>query len=493
MRLAVRHSAVYGLGTVLAKGLGFLMLPLYTHYLSPRDYGVLEMLDLTMTLIGMFLNMGITAALLRYYNIHKSTSERHKLVATAFLFVIGTGLATLLIAALLARPITTALFSAAVPSIYFLISFSSSTLGYITNVPNAYLQAKESSGMLVVADTLMLFGILLLNVYFIAIAQIGLVGVLLSPLLVGAIRACVFAWVTLREVGLKISMPRLREMVIFGAPLIFSNMAMFTLNFSDRFFLQHFQSLQTVGIYAVGYKFGFLLNVIAIQPFSTMWQARMYLIEDRPGREKIFCRLFVFFSLTLIVGALALSLFGSEIITLMVDSRFTASKTVVPIIALAYVVYGIGYFLQAGLLMALRTRLIGALSAIAALANLGLNWALVPHFGMAGAAWSTVLGFLVIGIGTCYFSWNAFATHLGVDRVLKALFIAGALYFVSLALPVSMLGALILKGTLLVLFPVLLRAIHLLSGEELASLESVRQGAVSYTGRLLRLRGAENV
>jgi O-antigen/teichoic acid export membrane protein len=88
--------------------------------------------------------------------------------------------------------------------------------------------------------------------------------------LAGSIRAFVFAWGTIREVGLEISMPRLREMVIFGAPLIFSNLAIFTLNFSDRFFLQHFQSLQAVGIYAVGYKFGFLLNVIAIQPFSTM-------------------------------------------------------------------------------------------------------------------------------------------------------------------------------------------------------------------------------
>src|SRR5689334_13203728 len=115
MRVAVRHSFVYGMGTVLAKALGFIMLPLYTHYLSPRDYGILEILDLTMTLIGMFLNMGITAALLRYYNIHKSSSERHKVVATAFLFVIGTGVAAWLLAALFARPITAALFTAAVP------------------------------------------------------------------------------------------------------------------------------------------------------------------------------------------------------------------------------------------------------------------------------------------------------------------------------------------------------------------------------------------
>src|SRR5271156_1388145 len=64
---AVRHSVVYGIGGVLTKAVSFLLLPFYTHYLIPRDYGVLEILDLSMSLLAMFLNMGIMAAMLRYY------------------------------------------------------------------------------------------------------------------------------------------------------------------------------------------------------------------------------------------------------------------------------------------------------------------------------------------------------------------------------------------------------------------------------------------
>ena len=363
MRTAVRHSMVYGLGTVLAKAIGFLMLPLYTHYLSPRDYGILEILDMTISLIGMFLNMGITAALLRYYNTCDIPAERRKVVSTAFLFVIGTGVVAWLIAALLARPVTSLLFSAAVPATYFLISFSSFTLGYITNVPNAYMQAREASGTLVLTDTFTLLLMLALNVYFVAFAQIGLVGILLSPLLAGSIKATLFAWWTIRDVGFGFSGAWLREMVVFGAPLIFSNLALFTLNFSDRFFLQHYQSLAAVGIYAVGYKFGYLLNVAIAQPFYVMWQARMYVIQGRPGCDGIMSRMFIFYSFLLVFGALALSLLRGEIVDLMVDARFSASQGVIPIVALAYVVFGVGYFLQAGLLLALRTRTIAALSA----------------------------------------------------------------------------------------------------------------------------------
>ena len=62
---AIRHSFVYGIGSFLGKVFVLLLLPLYTHYLSPRDYGVFEVLELSMSLLGMFLGMGVTAALLR--------------------------------------------------------------------------------------------------------------------------------------------------------------------------------------------------------------------------------------------------------------------------------------------------------------------------------------------------------------------------------------------------------------------------------------------
>src|SRR5689334_11004381 len=94
VQTAVRHGAVYGVGNMLIKVLGFVMLPFYTHYLNPRDYGVLEILDLSMSMLGMFLNMGMTAALLRCYTAASGAEEKRKAVSTAFLFVAATGLFT---------------------------------------------------------------------------------------------------------------------------------------------------------------------------------------------------------------------------------------------------------------------------------------------------------------------------------------------------------------------------------------------------------------
>ena len=86
---AVKHSFVYGIGSILGKAFAFLLLPLYTHYLSPRDYGVFEVLELSMSLLGMFLNMGITAALLRFYGAAQTEEQKRKVVGSLFLFALG--------------------------------------------------------------------------------------------------------------------------------------------------------------------------------------------------------------------------------------------------------------------------------------------------------------------------------------------------------------------------------------------------------------------
>src|SRR4051812_40629199 len=111
---AVRHSGMYSLGNLLAKALGFAMLPFYTRYLSPGDYGLLEIVDLSITVVGMVLHMGIAPALLRCYASATTREDKDKAITTVFLFVGATGLATLFCGMALVRPVSAILFGPAV-------------------------------------------------------------------------------------------------------------------------------------------------------------------------------------------------------------------------------------------------------------------------------------------------------------------------------------------------------------------------------------------
>ena len=282
---ALRHAFIYGIGGILVKAMGFLLLPLYTHYLSPRDYGALEILDLSMSLLAMFLNMGITAALLRYHGIADSERAKRKVVGTIFLFTLGTGVAVFLAGSLAVPKASLLLLGPGVPASYLFLSFTAFVLGYIGNVPYTCLRAKEASGTLATLDCIGAFAILGLNIYFVAILKLSILGMLVSPLIIGLIKFILLIKWTGPDLMAGMDWALLRRVITFGAPLVFSNLTMFTLNFSDRFFLQRFQSLDVVGVYAVGYKFGFMLNFLLIQPFNMMWQSRMYIVYRRADHE----------------------------------------------------------------------------------------------------------------------------------------------------------------------------------------------------------------
>ena len=482
---AVRHSAVYGLGNILTKVLGFLMLPFYTHYLNPADYGVLEILDLSMSLLGMFLNMGMTAAVLRIYGGAKSDEERNKTVSTAFWFVTGTGIVALLSGLALVHPVSAMLFGPAVPSKYLLLAFSAFILGYVGNLPRTYLRALEASGTVVLLDTLGILLLLTLNVFFIAVLKVGLMGILLSSLIVAGLSLVVLSAWALYKVGLGFSSSLLKQMLAFGLPLVFSNMSLFALNFSDRFFLQHLQSLDAVGVYAVGYKFGYMLNYMLVQPFLVMWQSRMFVIHARPDHGKIFGQFFMLYSVLLIYAGLGLAVLSPEIVRLMVvNPSFAASREVIPVVSLAYIFYGLSFYAQVGMFVTNRTKLIGIVGTICAVLNLALNYFLILRFGMLGAAWATMLSFLALAVGTYWLSNRVYPLPLAVGRVGITLMLAVMFYLFSRFSSGSLAVALLVKALLLAAFPLLVWEARILSPEEISTILAGRDSALASVSRM---------
>ena len=166
---------------------------------------------------------------------------------------------------------------------------------------------------------------------------------------------------------------------------------------------------------------------------------------------------FVLYSLLLIYAGLALSVLSPEIVRVMVSPEFASSRDVIPLVALAYIFYGIGSYAQLGMFLTMRTKSLGMISAAAAILNLGLNYFLIGHYGMIGAAWATMLSFLAIAAGSYWYSQRLLPLPLGALRVAEALGMAITIYLLSRVRPLNFLGAAILfKALLLIAFPLAL-------------------------------------
>src|SRR5579864_7301393 len=85
-----KHTSIYSLGNILSKAVGFFLIPFYTHYLTPADYGTLELLDLSTALVGLLLNIWMNSSVVRYYYEYEDEKNRNQVVSTA---LIATGAA----------------------------------------------------------------------------------------------------------------------------------------------------------------------------------------------------------------------------------------------------------------------------------------------------------------------------------------------------------------------------------------------------------------
>jgi O-antigen/teichoic acid export membrane protein len=240
-----------------------------------------------------------------------------------------------------------------------------------------------------------------------------------------------------------------------------------------------------VGVYAVGYKFAFMLNYLVIQPFCAMWEPRRYVIYNDPDHPKIFGQIFVLYALLLVYGGLAVSAFSPEIVKLMVGPKFADSQNVIPIVTLAYVFWGIGYHVQLGMILRNRTKLIGTISAGTVVLNIGLNYFLISAYGMIGAAWATLLSFLATAAGCYWCSQKVLRLPLGIARVAGGVVVAVTIYAISQLVPVeSPWMSLLIKSGLLCVFPMAVWKLRILSPGEKTTLLATARSALARAGWL---------
>ncbi len=108
-----KHSAIYGLGGLVSRILAVLLLPLYTRYLSPSDYGKVETLIALSTIIGIVLRMGIHSAFFRFYFDSADPEARRLVLRTSFWFTMGMATIGLVVGLALSGAISSLLFGSA--------------------------------------------------------------------------------------------------------------------------------------------------------------------------------------------------------------------------------------------------------------------------------------------------------------------------------------------------------------------------------------------
>jgi O-antigen/teichoic acid export membrane protein len=410
-----RHSAIYGLGGLVSRILATLLLPLYTHYLPPGSYGRVEIVTAATAVLAIVLQMGISSAFFRFYFDATEDAERLTVIRTSFWFTMAMSTLGLALGIVFASPIGHWIGLGHDPN---LVRAGAVGLWAQTNYQQltALFRVEERSAQYAVASVANVLITVAAMVVFVSVFHWGAIG-----LVVGNFTGTLAVYSVLlayrnEQLGLEFDRGLLRKMQHFGMPLVPSALALWTINFVDREFVVHYKSAAEVGVYSASVKIAGVITFVMVA-FRTAWPAFAYSIEDDRDAKRTYSYVLTYLLTFASWLSLALGALAPWWVRLLTDPRYQRAEKGVALLAFAGAVYAGYTVLAIGSGRARRTQLNWVVTGTGAAVNVGLNFWLVPRYGMVGAAISTAAAYVVLFAGMTLYAQHVYPVRYQWRRV----------------------------------------------------------------------------
>lgn len=465
---------MYGLADMLPYLVNVLLTPLYTSILSTSDYGYIALLLLFSTLAKILFRLGLDAGFFRVHYLLDTDEERRRLAGTVALFSAVVGLALFLGVVLLREPLTAALLGSDAPSRTWVVLVAADVFfGTFAFVPLNLLRIQDRPALFSAFSVGRHVLNTILKVAFV-LGGFGVTGVLWSDLLATAAFSLALLPRLFQGARPALSRPLLKDVLGFGLPKVPHGLLVQVMNLADRKILDVFTTLSEVGIYQMGSTVGSGAK-FATAAFEPAWGPFVYSQVRQPEAPRTLARVVTYAFAFFVAAGLAVSVLGREILILLTAKNpdFWSGAPVVPVIALGYVLHGVFLLTSIGIGIERKARYYPIVTAVSATVNIGLSFALIPSFGMMGAAWATAASYLAMAWLGYTLSQRLYPLPLEWGRLWKLVAAAGLVYVLSFWVPGTLWIALSLKSALLLLFPAVLFLFGLLGPEERVFLRSL--------------------
>lgn len=381
----LKHSTIYAAGNILRQLVGFLMLPIYTRYLSPADYGVVGLLTFAMSMMEPLFGARLGEAMPKYYFGEKDEEKKHAVVSTAL--------------------IVTASISAATAFALFFIRERSSTLLFGTPIfglavglfgVNILTQAVEYYGMTyirILQKPYVFIGFslsklvvqLTLNILLVVSLKMEVMGVVISGVASSSAYALILAGYIIFKAGYRFDKELAKKMLSFSWPLWFVGLASLYILSGNRYYIRVFSSLEEVGLYELAAKFAMILTFLVWTPFNQFWETERFNYYQQQ-KTSLFPKMFQLITLILVGTAVCIGIAAEPVIRIMAAPEFHNAYHAVPLLIIGTVLMCLTNFTNFSFMVSEKTRLISYISYATAVVITPLNLLLIPLYGYVGAA-----------------------------------------------------------------------------------------------------------
>lgn len=376
---------------------GLIVLPILTNYLSPKDYGIIALIN---TYTGLLVPiLGLTSAGLisiEYFNTGNSKAEFRSIYSSILSIPVIPTIILCLLAYAFRNFLSTiieipAYFIVFIPVLGFLTYYFNHILAFLAIIKKASIYAALNISKLIFEISLTLILIVIYSMDWRGRIDSWFVTLILAFIFV------LYYSYKKELLTTQIKRKHILAGIAFGSPLILHTLGSIVITQSDRVFISKMVSLDELGIYNTGFQIGSIILIIArafVNIYNPFLYERLANITEMKKIEILrLSYLFVFGMGVLLIGITILSPYFYEY---FINEKFAGGIKYVFWIGLGYLFWGT-YWIFSGFLMYLKkTKILGYLAVLNVVLNLGLNYTLINAYGAIGAAYASALSFFII-------------------------------------------------------------------------------------------------
>jgi O-antigen/teichoic acid export membrane protein len=409
---------------VVSKFIAVLLLPVYTRYIAPRGYGVVELLANGVIFLSIIVRLGIIEAFLRFYYSDADAHRRDALARRAVAFLLTTSTAAAAVLVVAAAPLSKVVLShrdttTFLVAVLGLWSFTNLELAYGLLRVDERIRAYATASLINVAITIAS------SVVLVVVLKLGARGLLLGNYGASTL-VLVGLWWTMRG---RLLAPfrggeRLPLLLRFGLPTVPAEVSVYALNLVDRYYIYHARSQSLAGLYSIAVKLAGAVAFI-VRAFQYAWPPLAYSVEDDAEAARLYGLVTTYYVLVSGWVVAGLALMGRWVVRLLAAHSYYGAYKALPWVALGWAMYGLWvvFLVIAGRANVTARNFPAAAAGL--VANVLLLLVLVPSLGIAGAgialcgaylAMLLVMHVLTRGAFRVQFEWNRLA-HVVVVMV----------------------------------------------------------------------------
>lgn len=419
-----KETLIYGTSTVLARLLNFCLVPFYTYYLLPGQYGVIATTFAVIALLNVIFLFGMDQSYLRFASEHPQKTE---VFQHCFYGVLLNGSVLSVLLWLFAKPFA-ALIGIGTQYGYIIhLAVWVLLLDVLNMIPFTKLRLERRPWYFAGVRTASIVVNVLGNIFFIAVLHKGISSILWANIFASLTSLLLLSPVVCKE--LRAHKPHFqkelaRGMLQFAWPFVPSGLASLFISVIDKPILVHLVGLSEVGIYQANFKIGVFMMLL-VSMFDQAWRPFFLAHAQEPDAKQTFARVFTCFTALGTWFLLGLCLLMPPIIQSnlfgnfhLISPNYWGGLGVIPCVLTGYFFYGLYVNFMVGPVMTKKTRILLWITLLGALVSITTNLTLVPHIGILGAGWAVALSYGAMALALFRFTQKHYPIPYEYKKVL---------------------------------------------------------------------------